>query len=125
PINSFISPYSMAGRLMARSVSSDTCARCDDCRRHHCGPGQGGLEDVLACDMPANRVGWVRQHPAGVYSEKWIGPVLPAPARVSVHDMDNDGRPDFISGRMNVYPPFTREGRIMLRQNHSGQTGTR
>ena len=30
PINSFISLYSMTGRLMARSVSSDTCAGCTE-----------------------------------------------------------------------------------------------
>ncbi|RPJ86218.1 MAG: 4Fe-4S binding protein [Acidobacteria bacterium] len=33
PINSFISLYSMTGRLMVRSVSPDTCARC---REHFC-----------------------------------------------------------------------------------------
>jgi polyferredoxin len=30
PINSFISVYSMTGRLMARSVSSSTCAKCEE-----------------------------------------------------------------------------------------------
>ena len=30
PINSFISVYSMAGRLTARSVSSSTCAKCEE-----------------------------------------------------------------------------------------------
>jgi hypothetical protein len=33
PINSFISIYSMAGRLMARSVSSTTCDKCEE---HFC-----------------------------------------------------------------------------------------
>jgi hypothetical protein len=33
PINSFISLYSMTGRLMARSVSSATCSRCEE---HFC-----------------------------------------------------------------------------------------
>jgi hypothetical protein len=36
-------------------------------------------------------------------------------------DMNRDGKPDFVSVRMNVYPPFTREGRIMLWLNHWGQ----
>ena len=50
-----------------------------------------GLPDILVADMLANRIGWIRQFPAGVYTEKWISPVLPAPAHVSAVDIDKDG----------------------------------
>src|SRR5271157_704162 len=50
-----------------------------------------GLPDILVADMLANRVGWIRQYPAGVYTEYWISPVLPAPAHVSAVDIDGDG----------------------------------
>jgi hypothetical protein len=35
-------------------------------------------------------------------------------------DMNNDGKPDFVSARMNVYPPFTKDGRIVLWLNAWG-----
>jgi hypothetical protein len=34
--------------------------------------------------------------------------------------MNNDGKPDFVSARMNVYPPFTKDGRIVLWLNAWG-----
>ena len=37
---------------------------------------QDGLQDILVCDMLANRIGWIRQGPPGVYNEQWVGPVL-------------------------------------------------
>lgn len=37
-------------------------------------------------------------------------------------DMNRDGKPDLISVRMNVYQPFTKDGRVVLWQNNWGQT---
>jgi hypothetical protein len=37
-------------------------------------------------------------------------------------DMNGDGKPDLVSARMNVYQPFTNDGRIVLWQNHWGQS---
>lgn len=36
-------------------------------------------------------------------------------------DMNKDGRPDLVSVRMNVYPPFTKDGRVVLWLNRWGQ----
>jgi hypothetical protein len=35
-------------------------------------------------------------------------------------DMNNDGKPDIITIRMNVYPPFTKDGRVTLWLNYWG-----
>jgi hypothetical protein len=36
-------------------------------------------------------------------------------------DMNGDARPDFVTVRMDVYAPFTKEGRVVLWLNHWGQ----
>lgn len=36
-------------------------------------------------------------------------------------DMNRDGRPDLVSVRMNVYQPFTKDGRVVLWLNNWGQ----
>ena len=54
--------------------------------------------------MLANRIGWIRQFPAGVYTEKWISPVLPAPAHVSAVDIDKDGDLDVLVACMGQLP---------------------
>ena len=36
-------------------------------------------------------------------------------------DMNGDGKPDFVTVRMDVYPPFSPPGRVMLWLNHWGQ----
>ena len=36
-------------------------------------------------------------------------------------DMNGDGKPDLVSVRMDVYQPFTNDGRVVLWLNHWGQ----
>ena len=36
-------------------------------------------------------------------------------------DMNGDGKPDLVSVRMDVYQPFTKDGRVVLWLNHWGQ----
>ena len=33
-------------------------------------------------------------------------------------DMNGDGKPDLVSARMDVYQPFTKDGRIVVWLNH-------
>jgi len=35
--------------------------------------------------------------------------------------MNGDGKPDLVSARMDVYQPFTNDGRVVLWLNHWGQ----
>jgi hypothetical protein len=84
-----------------------------------------GLMDILICDMLANRVGWIRQYPAGVYTEKWVSPVLPAPAHVSASDMDGDGDLDVLVACMGqLFPNNDKIGSVVILENDGKQNFT-
>ena len=84
-----------------------------------------GLPDVLVTDMLANRVGWIRQFPAGVYKEEWIGPVLPAPAHVSAVDIDKDGDLDVLVACMGqLFPSNDKIGSVVILANNGNQSFT-
>jgi hypothetical protein len=86
---------------------------------------QDGLQDVLVADMLANRVGWIRQFPAGVYTEQWISPVLPAPAHVSAADIDKDGDLDVLVACMGkVFPSNDKIGSVVILENDGRQSFT-
>src|SRR6185369_24302 len=74
-----------------------------------------GLPDILVADMLANRIGWLRQYPAGVYNETWISPVLPAPAHVSAVDIDKDGDLDVLVACMGqLFPSNDKIGSVVI-----------
>ena len=84
-----------------------------------------GLPDILVADMLANRVGWIRQFPAGVYTEKWISPVLPAPAHVSAFDIHKDGDLDVPVARMGqLFPSNDKIGSVVILENDGRQNFT-
>jgi len=84
-----------------------------------------GLPDILVADMLANRVGWIRQFPAGVYTEKWISPVLPAPAHVSAVDIDKDGDLDVLVACMGkLFPSNDKIGSVVILENDGRQNFT-
>lgn len=84
-----------------------------------------GLPDILVADMLANRVGWIRQYPAGVFTEQWISPVLPAPAHVSAVDMDGDGHLDVLVACMGqLFPSNDKIGSVVILQNDGQQNFT-
>ena len=84
-----------------------------------------GLPDILVADMLANRVGWIRQYPAGVFTETWIGPVLPGPAHVSVADIDGDGDLDVLVACMGqLFPSNDKIGSVVILENDGKQNFT-
>jgi hypothetical protein len=84
-----------------------------------------GLPDIIVADMLANRVGWIRQFPRGVYTERWISPVLPAPAHVSAVDIDGDGDLDVLVACMGqLFPSNDKIGSVVILENDGKQNFT-
>jgi hypothetical protein len=84
-----------------------------------------GLPDVLVADMLAGRIGWIRQFPAGVYTETWISPALPAPAHVSAVDIDKDGDLDVLVACMGqLFPSNDKLGSVVILENDGRQSFT-
>jgi len=84
-----------------------------------------GLPDILVADMLANRVGWIRQYPAGVYTERWVSPPLPAPAHVSAVDIDKDGDLDILVACMGqLFPHNEKIGSVVILENDGKQNFT-
>jgi hypothetical protein len=79
---------------------------------------QDGLLDVLVTDAAANRVGWIRQFPRGVFTESAIGDPIQAPAHVSLADVNQDGRMDLLVASMGVLDPNNdRIGQVVALEN--------
>jgi hypothetical protein len=79
-----------------------------------------GLADVVVADAAANRVTWVRQGPAGRFSERPIADV-PGPAHVHAADLDGDGDLDLAVASLGVlFPNNDRIGAVVLLE-HDGR----
>lgn len=82
---------------------------------------QDGLPDVLVCDAQANRIGWIRQFPRGVFTEQFIGDPIAGPAHISVCDLNGDGKPDLLVAAMGVIlPNDDKIGQIVVMENLGG-----
>lgn len=80
-----------------------------------------GLLDILVVDTAADRVGWIRQEPRGVYAEVAIGGAIPAPARFATGDLNQDGRPDLlVAAQGRIAPTDDRVGQVILLENAGG-----
>ena len=83
-----------------------------------------GLADVVAADATTNRVTWVRQSPAGRFTERTLADV-PGPAHVHAVDLDADGDLDLAVASLGVlFPNNARIGAVVLLENDGGERFT-
>ncbi|HEB60383.1 MAG TPA: VCBS repeat-containing protein [Phycisphaeraceae bacterium] len=86
---------------------------------------QDGLNDVLVCDVLHRQIGWIRQFPAGTYTERKIGQTVDGPAHVEAYDMDKDGDLDVLVASMGVIlPDNDRIGKVIVMENDGRQNFT-
>jgi hypothetical protein len=96
-------PYSdppMISHLVAEDLDSD------------------GLLDVVVCDAKDNFVSWIRQSPAGTFTERVLAADLIAPAHVEAIDFDGDGDQDLMVAVLGLlYPSNDKIGSIVVLEN--------
>ncbi len=81
-----------------------------------------GTMDVVVCDAKANRMAWISQDPAGVFTETWIGDTVAAPAHAAVSDLDQDGDKDVLVASMGaVFPSNDKIGVVLVLENDGKQ----
>lgn len=80
-----------------------------------------GLKDVVACDAKLNQVCWIRQGPAGTYTETKIGSQVRSPAHVTPCDIDGDGDLDLLIASMGmIFPNNDKIGSVVALENIGG-----
>lgn len=84
-----------------------------------------GLMDVIVCDARDNFVSWIRQYPAGTYTEKVLASDLIAPAHTEVTDFDKDGDNDILVAVLGMlFPNNDKIGSVVILENNN-QTFTK
>ena len=84
-----------------------------------------GLPDILACDAIRNRVAWIRQFPAGTWTEQPITEDIRAPAHVEPADFDGDGDLDLLVASLGeLFPSDLRIGSVVVLENDGNQRFT-
>jgi hypothetical protein len=77
-----------------------------------------GLMDIIVCDCKSNSINWIRQFPAGVYTETVLADGLNAPAHVQVIDFDKDGHLDILVAVLGLlFPSNDKIGSVVILQN--------
>lgn len=81
-----------------------------------------GLADVIVCDAAANRVSWIRQAPAGTYTEATLAEVA-GPAHAQAVDLDQDGDLDLVVASLGVlFPNNAPIGSVIVLENDGRQS---
>ena len=76
------------------------------------------LLDVVLCDDKGNSVSWIRQYPAGTYTETILAGDLIAPAHVQMIDFDNDGDNDLAVAVLGMlFPNNDKIGSVVILEN--------
>jgi hypothetical protein len=76
------------------------------------------LLDVIVCDDRGNFVSWIRQDPAGTYTESILAGDLIAPSHVQVIDFDDDGDKDLMVGVLGMlFPNNDKIGSVVILEN--------
>jgi len=84
-----------------------------------------GLRDVIACDALADKVVWIRQSPAGTFTEAQVGSPVRAPAHVEAYDIDKDGDLDLLVAVMGMlFPNNDKIGSVVVMENDGRQNFT-
>jgi hypothetical protein len=79
------------------------------------------LMDVIACDMVANQVVWLRQATQGTFTESPLGASIDAPAHAEPVDIDRDGDVDVLVASLGVlFPSNARIGAVVVLENTGG-----
>jgi hypothetical protein len=77
-----------------------------------------GLLDVIVCDDRGNFVSWIRQNPAGTFTEKILADGLIAPAHVEMIDFDGDGDKDLMVAVLGMlFPNNDKIGSVVILEN--------
>ncbi len=84
-----------------------------------------GLPDVVACDALRNRVSWIRQHPAGTWTERPLAEDVRAPAHAEPTDFDGDGDLDLLVASLGeLFPSDLRIGSVVVLENDGNERFT-
>ncbi|UCG89127.1 MAG: VCBS repeat-containing protein, partial [Gemmatimonadota bacterium] len=77
-----------------------------------------GLMDVVVCDIRLSQITWIRQEPAGTYTERPIGSRVSAPGHVTPSDIDLDGDLDLLVADMGmILPNNDKIGSVIVLEN--------
>ena len=81
-----------------------------------------GQADILIADAAANRIIWLRQGPAGRYTERTLAEVA-GPAHVAAVDLEKDGDLDILVASLGVlFPNNAKIGAVIVLENTGRQT---
>jgi hypothetical protein len=78
-----------------------------------------GLLDVIVCDCRSNSVNWIRQNPAGTFTESVLAGDMIAPAHVEIIDFENDGDNDIMVAVLGMlFPNNDKIGSVVILENN-------